>query len=112
MRILYVEDHPVFPGIVVPKFLSEHEVTVVPSLKEARGLLASAEFDVVLVDYDLEDGKGDTLVRELRLSGNQVWVVAVSSHDEGNQSLLAAGADVTCPKMTFDRIAQALAPDS
>lgn len=66
MRILYVENHLVFADNVNRQFLSQHTVTVAPSLSAARQLLNSSEFDLVLVDYDLDDGKGDTLVREIR----------------------------------------------
>ena len=47
----------------------------------ARQALADQSFDVLLVDYDLDDGKGDELVKELRASAKAVTVIGVSSHD-------------------------------
>ena len=58
----------------------------------------------MLVDYDLCDGKGDVLVREIRSAGDQVPIIGVSSRDDGNDWLLQAGASVICNKMQFNRI--------
>lgn len=43
------------------------EVTVVPSLALARPTLGGRDFHALLVDYDLEDGKGAALVERLGL---------------------------------------------
>ena len=104
MNILFVENHGVFAATVIRQFLSQHSVTVVASLSAARRTLADAAFDLLLVDYDLDDGKGDELVKELQASGSAVKVVGVSSHDEGNTALLQAGAVTICSKTEFDRI--------
>src|SRR5205814_275626 len=104
MNILFVENHPVFAETVTRQFLSRHCVTVAPSLSAARQALVDAAFDVLLVDYDLDDGKGDELIEELRASGRAVTVIGVSSHDEGNSALLRAGAVSICSKTRFDRI--------
>lgn len=104
MKILYVENHAVFAANVISQFLSRHSVMVAPSLAEARKALGTGSFDLLLVDYDLDDGKGDTLLRELRSSGQSIVAIGVSSHDEGNAALLRAGAAATCGKMQFDQI--------
>jgi CheY-like chemotaxis protein len=106
MRILYVENHAVFAANVISQFLSQHAVTVAPSIAEARRLLAAGGFDLLLVDYDLDDSKGDVLVEELRVSGKAVPIIGVSSHDDGNFALLRAGAMAVCSKMEFDRMPQ------
>lgn len=61
-------------------------------------------FDILLVDYDLDDGKGDELLRTLRDYPKFPMVIAVSSHDEGNAALVNAGAAAVCSKMRFDQI--------
>ncbi len=76
MRLLYVEDHPRFSAIVITEFLSAHEVTVAGTLAEARALLARAAFDVVLLDYDLPDGKGGELLTEIRRQQLAMRVIA------------------------------------
>ena len=103
-RILFVENHATFAKTVTETFLADLEVVIAPSLAKARRELAGSGFDVVLVDYDLDDGKGDALVRELRANGFGGKIIAASSHDEGNASLLAAGADLVCRKADFRRI--------
>ena len=59
MNILYVENHAVFAASVVHQFLSQHSVTVVSGLSAAHRALKDGNFDLLLVDYDLDDGKGD-----------------------------------------------------
>lgn len=104
MNILYVENHAVFAENVKRQFLSRHLVTIVPSLSAARQMLKDGIFDLLLVDYDLDDGKGDVLVRELRASGCRTVIIGVSSHNEGNTALVQAGANAVCGKTEFDQI--------
>ena len=104
MRILYVENHALFAENVVSQFLSAHSVAVVPGLCAARQALEAEKFDLLLIDYDLDDGKGDELLKELHTSGKVMLAIAVSSHDEGNAALLKAGAVAVCSKMHFNRI--------
>ena len=110
MRILYVENHSRLARIVAAQYLSEHRVIVVPSLAEAREQLAETgraddPFAVVLLDYDLDDGKGDSLLPDLVKIMPRLRVVAVSSHQKGNEVLLQAGADAVCPKMELHTVA-------
>jgi DNA-binding response OmpR family regulator len=107
LRILLVENHREFTSVVVPSFLAEHDVTVVPSCSAARAVFRPGAFDAVLVDYDLDDGKGDTLVQWISSQGGPP-VIAISSHDAGNEALMRAGAIATCPKLRFDRIGEVL----
>src|ERR1043166_9532642 len=104
MRILFVENHSVFADNVMRQFLSQHTVTIVPDLSAARQTLRAGEFDLVLVEYVLDDGKGDALVREIRASSAPIPTIGVSSHDEGNAALRRAGAMAICSKMQFDQI--------
>jgi CheY-like chemotaxis protein len=104
MNILYLENHAVFAAQVTRQFLAAHRVTVVPSLAAARTLLASGNYDLILSDYDLDDGKREEFVRECRAALPCLPIVAVSSHEAGNAALLRAGASAVCSKMEFDRI--------
>jgi CheY-like chemotaxis protein len=104
MKILYVEDHALFAATTTRQFLAQHSVTIVPSLSAAREALARSGFDLLLVDYDLDDGKGDQLVKEVQDLHDPPIVIGVSSHDDGNAALLKAGAVSTCNKVHFDRI--------
>jgi DNA-binding response OmpR family regulator len=107
MNLLWVENHPSFTRFA-RSFLAGYDVTVVPSLAAAREALTHAEFGVVLVDFDLDDGKGTELVGELAAAPRRPFVVAVSAHADGNAALLAAGADAVCGKLEFARIANVL----
>ena len=108
MNLLWVENHPQFARVAARQFLGGHTVTIVPSLAAARAALAGGSFGVVLIDFDLDDGKGEELVRELRASPDRPWVVAASSHEAGNRALVEAGADAVCGKLQFARIGEVL----
>jgi DNA-binding response OmpR family regulator len=108
--ILYLENHAVFAEQVTRKYLANHKVTVVPSLSAARQALKTASFDLILSDYDLDDGKGDEFVRECRTNRLNLPIIAVSSHDAGNSALIQAGATAVCGKMEFDQIGQVIGP--
>ena len=109
MRLLLVENHAVFAATVTRQFLAGHDVRIVPSLSDARVALAETRgFDAVLVDYDLDDGKGEQLVRELVAASWSGRIIAISSHDAGNDALLQAGAHACCPKLRFAEIARFL----
>jgi CheY-like chemotaxis protein len=104
VRILFVENHAEFTTAVVQTFLGNDEVVVAPSIAAAKACFGALRFDVVLVDYDLDDGKGDELVRWLRAAKPETKIVAVSARETGNEALLAAGADAVCPKLRFSQI--------
>lgn len=104
MKILYVENHAVFAENVTRQFLSNHSVTVVPSLALARQALAESEFEVLLIDFDLDDGKGDVLARQVHSKSPLTTIIGVSAHEEGNAALRRAGAKLICSKMQFHQI--------
>lgn len=104
MKILFVDNHPEFTSTVIECFLREDDVVVVPTIAGAQERIQASRFDVVLVDYDLDDGKGDEFVRWLRSTDVNARVVAVSARDLGNEALVAAGANAVCSKTSFARI--------
>lgn len=68
-RLVIVEDHPVVVDGLVAGFRDRSEVEVVgtaETLAGARGVLARAACDVVLLDIRLPDGSGIELLREAR----------------------------------------------
>jgi len=101
VRVLWVENHAVFVRMAGRQFLAAHDLTVVPSVAGAVAALTAQGFDAVLVDYDLDDGKGAEVVWFARRLPVPPAVVAVSSHADGNAALLAAGAHAACPKTQF-----------
>jgi CheY-like chemotaxis protein len=81
----------------------------VPSLAAARVALAATHFDAVLLDFDLDDGKGNDLVESIRRLPGRPAVIATSAHERGNEALVRAGADACCPKLRFTEIEATLA---
>jgi DNA-binding response OmpR family regulator len=57
MKILFVDNHPEFTSTVIECFLHDDVVGVVPTIEAAKERIQASRFDVVLVDYDLDDGK-------------------------------------------------------
>ena len=104
MKILYVENHAVFAAQVCQQFLSAHAVHVVPTLTAAQGALSSGNYDLAIVDYDLDDGKGDEFVRSCLARYPRLKIIAGSAHAAGNAALVKAGASAVCGKMEFHRI--------
>ena len=104
MKILYVENHAIFAAQVCQQFLSAHEVRVTPNLGSARQALAAEKYDLLLVDYDLDDGKGSELVSWCRVSFPELRIIGVSAHEPGNAALMSSGAHAVCAKMDFDKI--------
>ena len=109
MRVLYVENHQLFAEQVSQTFLAGCEVVVVPSLAGARSSLVDGPFDLILVDYDLDDGKGSTFVRELKAVDYDAWIVGASARPTGNEELEAAGADAICSKAQLGSLSEVLA---
>ena len=104
MKILYVENHDGFSRIVTRQFLSDHDVVIIPTMSEARKLIRADRFDLVIMDYDLDDGKGADFVAELAAENPRPKIIASSSREDGNEFLLEAGADAVCGKIDFDEI--------
>lgn len=103
MRLLYVDNHDVFARTATEQFLADHDVEIVPTIAEAKQRISANTYDVVLVDYDLDDGKGDELVRWM-LGRSEARIVAVSATQIGNERLTAAGAHAVCAKAQFQAI--------
>jgi CheY-like chemotaxis protein len=108
LSILWVENHPQFARLAVRQFLGKHTVSIVPSITAALRAIEDHWFDVMLVDFDLDDGKGDELVRLLVSWPRRPRIVATSSHEAGNNALVRAGADAVCGKLEFARIAEVI----
>jgi DNA-binding response OmpR family regulator len=112
LRVLLVENHELFARTVVEAFLSDCDVTVCGSVDAATRLASAEQYDAILVDYDLDDGKGDEVVRRLRGGGSRARIIAISARDEGNEALLRAGANAVCRKADFALIRERVSSQS
>ena len=104
MKILFIENNIKFVKIVIKQFLSDYEVSNVVSVFDAKQELMFGDYDLILVDYDLDDGKGVEVVNFVKEKKINIHIIAVSSHEEGNDLLKKAGAEAICSKMQFKNI--------
>lgn len=103
LRCLVVDDHPMMRE-AMSGLLREVEpgvdLTTAGSLAEARAALAAVPFDALVVDLQLPDGDGATLVAEFRQrwSGSPILVLTASEDHAEVRRLMAAGATGFAPK--------------
>ena len=99
MRFLLVEDNEDFAAAVRERLaLDGHAVDWADDLATARDCLASAEYDMILLDITLPDGDGRELLSATRASsgddaGAPVIVLTARSQVSDRVLLLDAGAD-------------------
>ena len=96
MRILLVEDDRVIAGAVREEAESEgHSVDWAGRLEEAGDALATAHFDLILLDLMLPDGRGLPFLRSLRTKGDRTPVIIMTALDQVSDRIegLKAGAD-------------------
>lgn len=96
IRVAVVDDHPIVRDGIVATLEESGEVVVVATasgIAEARAALAEVAADVAIVDLELADGNGITLVRELTAKDTpRVVVFSAYAGEERVAEALAAGA--------------------
>lgn len=81
-RVLHVDDDPDVLRVVAAALEHAADVTSSPSLATARSALQASEFDLVILDLTLGDGRGSELFPDLQRAGQPpVPVVAFSAED-------------------------------
>lgn len=96
MRVLAVEDDPnVRSWIQMVLGEAGMMVDVAPTAEEGRVLALSMEYDLMLVDLDLPDRSGLTVVYSVRRAGRRLPIVIMTGNDDEESivSGLDAGAD-------------------
>ncbi|NEU98794.1 response regulator transcription factor [Bradyrhizobium uaiense] len=96
MRVLLVEDQPDMVA-ALRAALARHDMLVdhAPDLLEAEAIAAAGNYDAIVLDRQLPDGDGLTLIPKLRASGNAVPVLVLTARGElaDRISGLDSGAD-------------------
>ncbi|MCC8981279.1 response regulator transcription factor [Bradyrhizobium acaciae] len=96
MRVLLVEDQPDMVT-ALRAALARHDMLVdhAPDLLEAEAIAAAGNYDAIVLDRQLPDGDGLTLIPKLRASGNAVPVLVLTARGElaDRISGLDSGAD-------------------
>ena len=95
-RILLVEDHTAFREAMATYLEKDSDFEVAAqagSLAEARAI-ASAEFDVAIIDIYLPDGNGLNLVRQLRQEVPHIKTLVLTGSVDPNAEGLSREAGV------------------
>lgn len=98
VRFLIVEDHPLFLeglSLALQKLSFKPGLQAVGSAQEAKTLLSKhVDFDLILLDLNLPDGQGFSLLRFLQIKKIFIPVAIVSASEEPSdvRSAMAAGA--------------------
>ena len=98
VRVLVVDDHPLFRDGVVTALTDADDLEVVGEAQDvASAIAATGELgpDVVLMDLNLPDGSGIDAVRALAASHPdvRVLVMTMSTDDDAVVAAMRAGAD-------------------
>lgn len=96
MRILLIEDDAVLGAAVRDQVAADgHSVDWVMRLDAAADAMATAAFDLVLLDLMLPDGRGIAFLRKLRARGDVTPVIVLTALDQISDRIegLNAGAD-------------------
>ncbi|WP_407167938.1 response regulator transcription factor [Bradyrhizobium sp. ORS 111] len=96
MRVLLVEDQPDMVA-ALRAALARHDMLVdhAPDLSEAEAIAAEGNYDAIVLDRQLPDGDGLSLIPKLRGSGNAVPVLVLTARGELAERVtgLDSGAD-------------------
>jgi len=101
MRVLYIEDDDILAqfvqvGLKPQGFVVDH----VPNAEDGRAALATTNYDAILLDLNLPDADGISLLRKLRTERNSTPILILSSRGRTDERItgLHAGADDYLPK--------------
>ena len=96
MRILLIEDDQVLGAAIRDHVAAEgHGVDWMTRLDDAQAALDSVDYQLLLLDLNLPDGRGLDLLRRLRSKGSAVPVIITTAQDQIAVRIegLNAGAD-------------------
>ncbi|RQO39688.1 DNA-binding response regulator [Variovorax sp. KBW07] len=85
VRVLLVDDDEFMRRVIAQELLSDLRIQLegqAGSLREGRRLLATHEFDVLMVDLRLGDGSGFDLISEARKHHRNVEIIVVSALED------------------------------
>jgi len=95
MRVLLIEDDTILGKAVRGHIAASHSVDWVTRLDDSREHLASAAYDLILLDLMLPDGLGIGFLKKLRADGSATPVIILTALDQISDRIegLDAGAD-------------------
>jgi DNA-binding response OmpR family regulator len=96
MRILVIEDDRLLADLMRQVLMDDgYEVDVAASAEAGRELTVASPYDAIVLDLELPDRNGLTLLQELRREGAVTPIVVATAHDTAADVVRAldAGAD-------------------
>lgn len=96
-KILIVEDHPLFRGMLVHLINREPSMTVcgeADNIKDAMAMVLKTRPDAAIVDITLKGSSGLELLKDVKSQGIALPVLVISMHEEAlyAERVLRAGA--------------------
>ncbi|MCE2900314.1 MAG: response regulator [Gemmatimonas sp.] len=101
MRILVIEDDRLLADLMRQVLMNDgYEVDVAASAEAGRACTVAHSYDAIILDLELPDRNGLTLLQELRREGTVTPIVVATAHDTTADVVRAldAGADDYIPK--------------
>lgn len=101
IKMLLIDDHEMV-RLGIRTMLSEHQsfrnfykITEAESAEIAINKLRQAQFDLLIVDYNLPGMKGDEFIRVVRRTSGKMPIIGISNFAESSfiRSMLQSGAD-------------------
>lgn len=95
-KILVVEDDALSGDVIVQVLGTANYIAdLAPTIAEARHFLKVSRYDLLLLDWQLPDGEGVDLCRDLRRSGDQTPILMLTGRNNVNDKALGLdiGAD-------------------
>lgn len=91
-KVYYVEDDTNIAQIVAEYLEQRHfEVTIFPTIAEARQMLNLYKPDLCLIDWNMPDGRGDVLCRYIRERRKELPIIFLTVRSDTND--IVAGLD-------------------
>ncbi len=92
IRVLLIDDDPHVRNVIAQELLGDLRINLVAqgsSVREARKLMATHDFDVLVVDLNLGDGSGFELIDQAKQRRTGVEVIVVSALEDDDKVLQA-----------------------
>ena len=74
------------------------------TIKEALKKTAFAPFDLYIIDLNLTDGSGFTLMQKIKEMQAQSKIIIISAYDSESKKAISSGADLFVPKPLSKRV--------